>query len=173
MALIDCPDCGNPVSSRAERCPTCGRSPVLPGLTEWVVGKSLDAAAYGAKSIFKGIKESNTALRGVSQAARYGEKDVSRLEKENATRSSAFQESAAIKSTSLDLYYEVALSKEEFANGCLKEIKVESRSYSVKIPAGIEPGAKLRLKGKGRFTTKYGKIDKQGDLYVVALAEAF
>ena len=31
MALKTCPDCGNPVSTKAEACPGCGRAVTAPG----------------------------------------------------------------------------------------------------------------------------------------------
>jgi DnaJ-class molecular chaperone len=65
----------------------------------------------------------------------------------------------------LDHYQELALSSSEAAAGGEKAINYKrnnrSKKLMVKIPAGIQPGTKIRLKGLGQ---KKGR--KTGDLYL-------
>ncbi len=60
-----------------------------------------------------------------------------------------------------DLYLDLPISLAEAYLGAEVEIPTPSSSVKLKIPAGSQPGAKLRLRGKG---VKRGK--RQGDLIV-------
>lgn len=51
---------------------------------------------------------------------------------------------------SLDINYEISISLEDAVNGAKKSIDINGVAISFKIPAGINDGEKLRLKGKGR-----------------------
>jgi molecular chaperone DnaJ len=63
-----------------------------------------------------------------------------------------------------DLETEVGLTFHEAASGTTKAITVErGRAVNVKIPAGINDGARIRLRGKGGSGTGGGA---PGDLYV-------
>lgn len=66
-----------------------------------------------------------------------------------------------------DLVYELSLTLEDIANGAEKLIAYElggaQERVSVKIPAGIQSGKKLRLPGKGRPGIQGGP---PGDLYI-------
>jgi curved DNA-binding protein len=66
-----------------------------------------------------------------------------------------------------DLIYELPLTLEELAESTTKVISYQSdgrqEEVSVKVPAGISAGQKLRLRGKGR-TSPHGGLP--GDLYV-------
>lgn len=66
---------------------------------------------------------------------------------------------------SLDLTSEITVSFKEAALGCEKVIALKgerSDSLAVKIPAGINEGQSVRLKGKGRV----GRNGKAGDLLI-------
>ena len=66
-----------------------------------------------------------------------------------------------------DLVYELSLTLEDIANGTEKLIAYDlggaQEKVSVKIPAGIQSGKKLRLPGKGRPGIQGGP---PGDLYI-------
>jgi len=66
-----------------------------------------------------------------------------------------------------DLVYELSLTLEDIANGAEKLIAYDlggtQERVSVKIPAGIHSGKKLRLPGKGRPGIQGGP---RGDLYI-------
>lgn len=66
---------------------------------------------------------------------------------------------------SLDLQAEISVSFEEAAFGCEKALRLEDQkgglqSLKVRIPAGIDTGKSIRLKGKGRT----GRNGAAGDL---------
>jgi len=70
-----------------------------------------------------------------------------------------------------DLRYTVTIRLEEAARGVEKEVRftrktpdgtVHNEHLKVKVPAGIDTGQKLKVRGKGS-----GKGDQSGDLYVV------
>ena len=64
-----------------------------------------------------------------------------------------------------DLVGDVTISFREAALGCEKVITLEAekrQNLAVKIPAGIEEGQSIRLKGKGRM----GRNGKAGDLMI-------
>jgi len=67
-----------------------------------------------------------------------------------------------------DLTYELALTLEEAANSTTKVISYHEggrqETVSVKVPAGISTGKKLRLSGKGAASPHGGP---NGDLYVL------
>lgn len=58
----------------------------------------------------------------------------------------------------------VTLTFEEAIFGTTKKVTVESKDLKVKIPAGIDDGMSIRLKGKGGPAPEGG--DEPGDLYV-------
>lgn len=66
---------------------------------------------------------------------------------------------------SLDLTSEISVSFRDAALGCEKIIRLSgerSNTLAVKIPAGIDEGQSVRLKGKGRA----GRNGKNGDLFI-------
>lgn len=71
-----------------------------------------------------------------------------------------------------DLRYTLSLSFEEAANGCDKPIrfirqrngKEDTASLSIKVPAGVKEGQRLKLKGEGDSGSHGGT---PGDLFVV------
>lgn len=60
-----------------------------------------------------------------------------------------------------DVYTTVEISFKEAALGCKKNVKTLSKTIALTIPAGTQPGTKMRLKGQGLAVG-----DKQGDQYV-------
>ncbi len=65
----------------------------------------------------------------------------------------------------LDQYIELEISPDEAATGCDKDIAYkrgkQTKKLMVKIPKGIKPGTKIRLRGMGTTGDK-----KSGDLYL-------
>ncbi|XFA72181.1 DnaJ domain-containing protein [Thermosynechococcaceae cyanobacterium Okahandja] len=66
-------------------------------------------------------------------------------------------------STSADSEAEVQISFQEAAQGCEKTFQIGAEKVTVTIPAGIKPGTKLRLRGKGK-SNPY--TSQRGDLYL-------
>jgi curved DNA-binding protein CbpA len=65
----------------------------------------------------------------------------------------------------LDLTLEIALTTAEMLSGVVKQVTTtENEVINVKIPAGISPGKKLRVKGKGKLNLL---TQQRGDLYLV------
>ena len=68
---------------------------------------------------------------------------------------------------SADLHSELTVTFEEAAFGCTKTIRFQgdgqtSQNLEVRIPAGIDEGKSIRLKGKGRRLSD----GREGDLYI-------
>ena len=64
----------------------------------------------------------------------------------------------------LDITFEIALTIEEMSAGTEKHIVTEQGGITVKIPAGVSSGKRIRVRGKGRFDAR---IQQQGDLYLL------
>ena len=62
-----------------------------------------------------------------------------------------------------DLRTEMGLTFFEAIAGVTKQISVENQTFKVKIPRGVEDGARIRLRGKGEPSYRGGSA---GDLYV-------
>ena len=62
-----------------------------------------------------------------------------------------------------DLRTEIGLTFFEAIGGVTKQITVEGQTFKVKIPRGVEDGARIRLRGKGEPSYQGGSA---GDLYV-------
>ncbi len=90
--------------------------------------------------------------------------DFSRSGEENHTREAENKDSRDMESG--DITAEAAISFEEAAFGCRRTLHLKdkagiTRSLEVQIPAGIDDGQKIRLKGKGRQTAR-----GTGDLFL-------
>ncbi|WP_460194850.1 DnaJ C-terminal domain-containing protein [Thermosynechococcus sp. FA-CM-4201] len=77
------------------------------------------------------------------------------------TWSSAGFDPSPFGSTDIDL--EVQISFQEAFQGCQKSFKIGDEQVTVTIPAGIKPGTKLRLRGKGQYNPY---TQQRGDLYL-------
>ena len=72
-----------------------------------------------------------------------------------------------------DINYQVTVTLQEVCTGCEKIINIrdssgQQKSLSVKIPAGMESGKKIRLKGKGRPSPDGGE---PGDLFLEVIVQ--
>ena len=72
-----------------------------------------------------------------------------------------------------DINYQVTVTLQEVSTGCEKIINIrdssgQQKSLSVKIPAGMESGKKIRLKGKGRPSPDGGE---PGDLFLEVIVQ--
>jgi curved DNA-binding protein CbpA len=66
-----------------------------------------------------------------------------------------------------DLTLELALSSEEMRTGTQRRVPTEDGAIDVEVPAGISPGKRLRIRGKGKFDRD---TSKRGDLYLEIVA---
>ncbi|BCX12585.1 MAG: molecular chaperone DnaJ [Thermosynechococcus sp.] len=64
---------------------------------------------------------------------------------------------------SADAEAEIQISFQEAFQGCQKSFAIGNEQVTVTIPAGIKPGTKLRLRGKGQYNP-YSQ--QRGDLYL-------
>ena len=71
-------------------------------------------------------------------------------------------QSAAGKSA-LDQEAQLKLSMSEAFQGTQKRFTIGSESVTVRIPAGVKPGSKIRIKGKGATNPQTGQ---RGDVYL-------
>ena len=72
----------------------------------------------------------------------------------------------------LDQDAEVTLSLSEAFRGTKKSFRIGGESVTVNIPAGVKPGSKIRLKGKG---ARNPQTQQRGDVYLTVkmLAHGF
>jgi curved DNA-binding protein len=63
----------------------------------------------------------------------------------------------------LDAEATISLSFAEAFRGCERTLAVNDERVQVRIPAGVKPGSRLRLKGKGNLQPGTGR---RGDLYL-------
>ena len=63
----------------------------------------------------------------------------------------------------LDAEANITLSFSEAFRGCERTLAVNDERVQVRIPAGVKPGSRLRLKGKGNLQPGTGR---RGDLYL-------
>jgi len=63
----------------------------------------------------------------------------------------------------LDAEATISLSLSEAFRGCERTLSVNEERVQVRIPAGVRPGSRLRLKGKGNLQPGTGR---RGDLYL-------
>jgi curved DNA-binding protein len=66
-------------------------------------------------------------------------------------------------SPNLDAEATLSLSFSEAFRGCERTLAVNEERVQVRIPAGVKPGSRLRLKGKGNLQPGTGR---RGDLYL-------
>ena len=63
----------------------------------------------------------------------------------------------------LDAESSLTISLTEAFRGCERTLQVNQERVQVRIPAGVKPGSRLRLKGKGNLQPSTGR---RGDLYL-------
>ncbi|MBD2100305.1 DnaJ C-terminal domain-containing protein [Leptolyngbya sp. FACHB-261] len=63
----------------------------------------------------------------------------------------------------------ITLSLSEAFHGVQKRLQLEGESLDVRIPAGVRPGRRIRLKGKGPFNPL---TQQRGDLYLITEVQA-
>ena len=68
----------------------------------------------------------------------------------------------------LDAEASITLSFSEAFRGCERTLAVNDERVQVRIPAGVKPGSRLRLKGKGNLQPGTGR---RGDLYLNLLLQ--
>ncbi len=74
-----------------------------------------------------------------------------------------FPGSARGTGPNLDAEASIRLSLGEAFRGCERTLAVNEERVAVRIPAGVKPGSRLRLKGKGNLQPGTGR---RGDLYL-------
>lgn len=62
-----------------------------------------------------------------------------------------------------DVEAEVQISFQEAFQGCQKSFQIGNEQVTVTIPAGVKPGTKLRLRGKGQYNPY---TQQRGDVYL-------
>ncbi len=76
---------------------------------------------------------------------------------------SGFGGGAPAGAANLDADATIRLSLAEAFRGCERALAVNEERVAVRIPAGVKPGSRLRLKGKGNLQPGTGR---RGDLYL-------
>jgi curved DNA-binding protein CbpA len=66
----------------------------------------------------------------------------------------------------LDITLELALTAEEMAGGTEKLISIEQDKITVKVPAGVTAGKRIRVRGKGKVSQQ---SQHHGDLYLTVV----
>jgi curved DNA-binding protein len=74
-----------------------------------------------------------------------------------------FSGAARAAGVNLDAEATIRLSLAEAFRGCERTLAVNEERVAVRIPAGVRPGSRLRLKGKGNLQPGTGR---RGDLYL-------
>ena len=76
---------------------------------------------------------------------------------------SGFQRSSRATAMNLDAEASITIPLAAAFHGCERSLSVNEERVDVRIPAGIKPGTRLRLKGKGNLQPGTGR---RGDLYL-------
>ena len=142
MALLECLDCGYPVSSSAAKCPQCGR--VDPTSNTW--SEIIFTIARYAVKLVKRILSATSGSKSESRKS--------------------FGAEGALPDSSLDAEYRLYVTTHDLTTGCERTLNCNGKNYTVKIPAGSKPGARLRMQGLGNQVTRDGRVRK-GDLYLL------
>ncbi|MEA5464247.1 J domain-containing protein [Leptothoe sp. PORK10 BA2] len=77
--------------------------------------------------------------------------------------------SAPGNSTQFDQEASITLTMADAFNGTQKKFRIGSDALTVKIPAGVKPGSKIRLRGKGQMNP-YSQ--QRGDIYLTVEVQA-
>jgi len=72
---------------------------------------------------------------------------------------------SGIKKSDLDLTFELRLQPIDLMNGCERQMSIDDTQIEVTIPAGINYGQKIRLRGYGNECPY--RVNKRGDLYLL------
>ena len=70
---------------------------------------------------------------------------------------------AGSSSTQFDQEASIALAMSDAFNGTQKKFRIGGDALTVKIPAGVKPGSKVRLRGKGQMNPY---TQQRGDIYL-------
>lgn len=63
----------------------------------------------------------------------------------------------------INLTLELEISLEEMRTGTQKQVSIEGGTINVQVPAGVSPGTRLRIRGKGNLERN---TSRRGDLYL-------
>lgn len=143
-----CPDCGGKGKIITKKCPECngkGR-----------VRRTKDVDVNIPAGILSGM---TIRVPGAGEAGFNGGPNGDLYIKIFA------QDHAQFKRDGQDIYLEIPLSFSQAALGDNIEVPTIDGNVSVKIPAGTQPGTKLRLRGRGTKNPKGGS--SRGDQYVI------
>jgi hypothetical protein len=144
MALSECLDCGYQVSTSAFKCPQCGR----------IDPASLSKSEY-RRQFLLGDKDKSITDTIFGWLGGLGAREQPKPQVPSA---------ATVEVPSLDACHTLFLSTQELAQGTVRTIVVDTEKFDVTIPAGLKPGAKLRMRGKGNSSQNSGV---RGDLYLI------
>lgn len=143
-----CPDCGGKGKVITKKCPECngkGR-----------VRRTKDVDVNIPAGILSGM---TIRVPGAGEAGFNGGPNGDLYIKIFA------QDHSQFKRDGQDIYLEIPLSFSQAALGDNIEVPTIDGNVSVKIPAGTQPGTKLRLKGRGTKNPKGGS--SRGDQYII------
>lgn len=143
-----CPDCNGKGKIITKKCPDCngkGR-----------VRRTKDVEVTIPAGILSGM---TIRVGGAGEAGFNGGPNGDLYLKINAADHPQF------KRDGQDIYLEIPLSYSQAALGDSIEVPTIDGNVSVKIPAGTQPGTKLRLRGRGTKNPKGGS--SRGDQYII------
>ena len=143
-----CPDCSGRGKIITKKCPDCGG--------KGRVRRTKDVDVNIPAGILSGM---TIRVAGAGQAGFNGGPNGDLYLKINAAEHPQF------KRNGQDIYLEIPISYSQAALGDTIEVPTIDGNVALKIPAGTQYGAKLRLRGRGTKNPKGGS--SRGDQYVI------